>query len=69
MTDTEDGAERVRTGTQVRHGAEKLHAQTFLLQRIFLRVGGAVHLQLCQLDLYVLSGSLTLHEDTCRRDT
>ena len=44
MTDTEDGAEGVRTRTEMCYRAQELHTQSFLLQRIFLGVGRSVYL-------------------------
>ena len=46
MTNTEDGAEGVGTRTKVRDGTEELHTQSFLLQRIFLRISGTVYLEI-----------------------
>ena len=69
VTDAEDRAKRVGARTQVCYRAEKLHTQTFLLQRIFLRIGGAIDLQLRQLDLHGLTCSLALYQNTRGGDT
>ena len=69
MTDTEDCTKRVRTRTQMRDCAQELHRQTFLLQRIFLRISRAIYLEVRQLDLNSLTCTLALYQDTRRRDT
>ena len=54
----EYGSERVGAGTQVGYLAQELHGVSFLLKRIGLRVGGAVHFECFGLYFGTLSFAL-----------
>ena len=69
VANTEYRTEGVRARTKVGNGAQILHAQSLLLQGIFLGVCRAIHLQLGQLNLHRLTGTLALHQRTRSRDT
>ena len=69
VANTEHSAEGVGTWAEVCDGAQILHAQAFLLQWILLWVGGAIHLQFGQLNLYGLTATLASYLMTSGRDT
>jgi hypothetical protein len=71
----EYGAERAGTGAQVRDFAEKFEAMFLGLQRVFLGVAVAQHLNVLRLDFYLLAAPNACHKNTgdfqtgARRDT